>query len=59
MKNKKSKSLVLDSIMTDLDKQLAAVPTYDFDGSPIEDSLHFEMLVDGIAGVHFIDSINR
>ena len=34
--------------MIDLDKQLAAVPTYDFDGSPIEDSLHFEMLVDGI-----------
>jgi hypothetical protein len=40
MKNKKSKSLVLDSIMTDLDKQLAAVPTYDFDGSPKEDINH-------------------
>ena len=53
MKNKKSKSLILDNIMTEVDEQLAAVPTADFDGSPIEDSLHMDMLVDGIAAIHF------
>ena len=59
MKNKKSKSLILDNIMTEVDEQLAAVPTADFDGSPIEDSLHMDMLVDGIAAIHFVDGIGR
>ena len=39
MKNKKSKSLVLDSIITEVDEQLGLIPSHDFDGSPIEDSL--------------------
>jgi|TARA_R100001480_G_scaffold153210_1_gene156050 hypothetical protein len=59
MKNKKSKSLILDNIMTEVDEQLSLVPTYDFDGSPIEDSLHMDMLVDGIAAIHFVDGIGR
>jgi len=45
--------------MTELDEQLAAVPTADFDGSPIEDSLHMDMLVDGISAIHFVDGIGR
>ena len=45
--------------MTELDEQLAVVPTADFDGSPIEDSLHMDMLVDGISAIHFVDGIGR
>ena len=59
MKNKKSKSLIFDNITEELDKQLAAIPTNDFDGSPIEDSLQMDMLVDGISAIHFVDGINR
>ena len=53
MKNKKSKSLILDNIMTEVDEQLSRVPTNDFDGSPIEDSLHMDMLIDGIGRKHY------
>jgi hypothetical protein len=59
MKNKKSKSLVLDNIMTEVDEQLSAIPTNDFDGSPIEESLQMDMLVDGITAIHFVDGIGR
>tara|TARA_R100000742_G_C4279644_1_gene104939 strand:- start:4514 stop:4801 length:288 start_codon:yes stop_codon:yes gene_type:complete len=59
MKQLKSKSLILENIITDLDKQLAAIPTSDVFGSPIEDSLHLDMLIDGIANIHFIDGIGR
>ena len=59
MKNKKSKSLVLDSIITEVDEQLGLIPSHDFDGSPIEDSLHMDMYVDAIADIHFIDNIGR
>lgn len=59
MKNKKSKSLILDNIMTEVDEQLSRVPTNDFDGSPIEDSLHMDMLIDGISAIHFVDGIGR
>ena len=59
MKNKKSKSLILDNIMTEVDEQLSLVPTNDFDGSPIEDSLHMDMYVDSISAIHFIDGLGR
>jgi len=59
MKNKKSKSLVLDSIISEVDEQLSLIPSHDFDGSPIEDSLHMDMYVDAIANINFVDSINR
>ena len=58
-KSKKSKSLILDSIMTEVDEQLSLLPTNDFDGSPIEDSLHMDMYIDAIADIHFVDGINR
>ena len=45
--------------MTEVDEQLSLLPTYDFDGSPIEDSLHMDMYIDAIAGIHFVDGINR
>jgi hypothetical protein len=59
MKNKKSKSLILDNIMTEVDEQLSLVPTNDFDGSPIEDSLHMDMYVDSISAIHFVDGLGR
>tara|TARA_R100001015_G_C4603640_1_gene158608 strand:+ start:575 stop:865 length:291 start_codon:yes stop_codon:yes gene_type:complete len=59
MKNKKSKSLILDNIITEVDEQLGLIPSHDFDGSPIEDSLHMDMYVDSITGIHFIDSLGR
>ena len=49
----KSKSTLLENIITDLDEQLAAIPTHDFDGTPIEDSLHLDMLIDGVANISF------
>lgn len=55
----KSKSLILKDIISDLDQQLAAIPSHDFDGSPIEDSLQFDTYVDGIANVNFVDNIGR
>ena len=58
-KSKKSKSLILDSIMTEVDEQLSLLPTNDFDGSPIEASLHMDMYIDAIANTHFIDGIGR
>ena len=32
---------------------------YDWDGSTIQDSMHFDMYVDTIADVHFTDGLNR
>ena len=58
-KSKKSKSLILNSIMTEVDEQLALLPSNDFDGSPIEDSLHMDMYIDAIANTHFVDGIGR
>lgn len=55
----KSKSLILKDIISELDQQLAAIPSHDFDGSPIEDSLQFDTYVDGIANVNFVDNIGR
>ena len=42
-----------------MDEQLALVPEYDWDGSIIQDSMHFDMYVDAIADVHFTDGLNR
>ena len=51
----KSKSNLLENIITNLDEQLAAIPTHDFDGTPIEDSLHLDMLIDGVANISFYE----
>ena len=59
MKNKKSKSLVFDNIMTEVDEQLSKLPSNHFDGSRIQDSLHMDMYVDAIANTHFVDGIGR
>lgn len=45
--------------MAEVDEQLSLIPSNDFDGSPIEDSLHMDMYVDSIAGIHFTDGIGR
>ena len=55
----KSKSLILKDIISDLDQQLAAIPSHDFDGAPIEDSLQFDIYVDGVANISFTDNIGR
>tara|TARA_R100000278_G_C5450918_1_gene157365 strand:- start:446 stop:739 length:294 start_codon:yes stop_codon:yes gene_type:complete len=55
----KSKSLILNDIMTKIDEQLASIPSFDFDGTPIEDSLNLDMHIDGIANVYFKDGIGR
>lgn len=59
MKNKKSKSLIFDNIIEQVDEQLGLIPTHDFDGSPINDSMHMDMYIDSVADIHFIDGINR
>jgi len=45
--------------MSEIDEQLAAIPLYEADGTPIEDSMNFDMYVDGIANINFMDDINR
>jgi len=55
----KSKSPILNSIMNDIDQQLAAIPLYEADGTPIEDSMHLDMYIDGVANISFVDDINR
>jgi hypothetical protein len=55
----KSKSLILKDIISDLDEQLAAIPSHDFDGAPIEDSMQFDTYIDGIANINFVDKIGR
>ena len=59
MKKLKIKSLIVDNIIDEVDEQLSAVPTNYFDGTPIEDSLEMDMLVDGISSIHFVDGIGR
>ena len=59
MKTIKSKSLILNNIITEVDEQLSLMPSHDWDGSPIEDSLHMDMYVDAIAAVHFLDGLGR
>lgn len=60
MANKlKSKSLVLENIIEDLDEQLSSIPSHDFDGCPIEESMQFDNYIDGIANIRFIDGIGR
>ena len=54
-----SKSLILENLINEIDTQLAAVPTHDHDGSPIEDSLSLDMYIDGVANINFVDGIGR
>ena len=49
----KSKSTILENIITDLDEQLAAITTFDWTGAPIEDSLQLDMIIDGVANISF------
>jgi len=55
----KSKSPILKSIMFEIDEQLASIPLHEADGTPIEDSMNFDMYVDGIANINFTDDIGR
>ena len=59
MQKQKSKSQILETIFEQVDEQLALIPDYDWDGSIIQDSMHFDMYVDTIADVHFTDGLNR
>lgn len=59
MKKQKSKSLILDNIISEVDEQLSLIPSHDFDGSPIEDSLHMDMYVDAISEINFTDGLGR
>ena len=59
MQKQKSKSQILETIFEQVDEQLSLIPDYDWDGSIIQDSMHFDMYVDAIADVHFTDGLNR
>jgi len=59
MQKQKSKSQILETIFEQVDEQLALIPDSDWDGSIIQDSMHFDMYVDTIADVHFTDGLNR
>jgi hypothetical protein len=55
----KSKSPILKSIISEIDEQLASIPLHEADGTPIEDSMHLDMYIDGVANINFKDEINR
>jgi hypothetical protein len=55
----KSKSSILNSIMSDVDQQLSSIPSFDTDGCPIEDSMHFDMYIDGITTISFKDGLEN
>ncbi len=59
MQKQKSKSQILETIVEQVDEQLSLIPDYDWDGSIIQDTMHFDMYVDTIADVHFTDGLNR
>ena len=59
MQKQKSKSQILETLFEGVDEQLKSIPSHDYDGGLIEDSLHMDMYIDGIANIHFTDSINR
>ena len=44
----KSKSSLFHNIMSKVDEQLASIPLNDAQGSPLEDSVEFDMYVDSI-----------
>jgi|TARA_B100001939_G_scaffold298265_1_gene273194 hypothetical protein len=54
-----SKSLILENLINEIDTQLAAIPSHDHDGSPIEDSMSLDMYIDGVANINFVDGIGR
>ena len=55
----KPKSLILNNILSEASQQLGALPSCEADGTPIEDSIHFDMYVDGIANIYFQDALGK
>jgi len=45
--------------MSEIDEQLASIPLHEADGTPIEDSMHLDMYIDGVANISFTDDIKR
>jgi len=45
--------------MSEIDEQLASIPLHEADGTPIEDSMHLDIYIDGVANINFKDDINR
>ena len=41
------------------DEQLAAIPSSEADGTPIEDSMHLEMYIDSITNISFKDKVGK
>tara|TARA_Y100000114_G_scaffold135048_1_gene135681 strand:+ start:92 stop:379 length:288 start_codon:yes stop_codon:yes gene_type:complete len=54
-----SKSPMLKNIIEELDEQLSNVPSHDWDGTPMEDSMQFDACVDSVANVSFRDGFGR
>jgi hypothetical protein len=59
MKKQKSKSLILNQMMSDTDEKLAAIPEFDASGTPIEFTTDYDMYIDGIANIKFIEGDNH
>ena len=45
--------------MTTTDKQLAAIPSSEADGTPIEDSMNLEMYIDSITNISFKAKVGK
>ena len=45
--------------MTTADEQLATIPSAEADGTPIEDSLNFEMYIDSVTNISFKDKAGK
>jgi len=59
MKKQKSKSLILNQIITEADEKLAAIPDFDATGTPVEFTTDYDMYIDSIANIKFIEGENH
>jgi len=55
----KSKSLILKDIISQTDKQLAAIPEFDASGTPIEFTTEYDMYIDSVANIKFNEGENH
>lgn len=55
----KSKSSVLQNIISEVDQQLSAIPAHDWDGCPSQDSLEFDTWVDAIKDITVTDESGK
>jgi len=55
----KSKSSLWHNIIEQVDEQLSVIPSYDSDGTPLEDSINFDTYTDSLKELKITTEDNR